>query len=80
MSTPRTLTQPPSATKWIPVAEMLPEPGVEVWTKIHDKDGCRNKRSLKLKGNLWWLPDMITYVYYRPTHWAVKEANEQTNH
>lgn len=65
----------PENIRWIPCSEAMPEPGVEVLTKIHDAAGCRNETSLKFKSNLWWFPDMSMHVYYTPTHWAVKEAN-----
>lgn len=45
--------------------------GIEVMTKINDKDGERNIQSLVKKGNLFFFPDMSMYVYYRPTHWMV---------
>jgi hypothetical protein len=59
--------------KWIKVADELPPEGVEVDTKIDDKDGTRNEQSLKRKGSLWFFPDMSMYVYYRPTHWRKKQ-------
>lgn len=40
-----------------------------VMTKIDDKDGVRNERTLSLSRGLWWNPDKSMYVYYRPTHW-----------
>jgi len=50
--------------------------GVEVMTKIHDKDGERNVQSLvkrtRIPGetnSLFWTPDGSMYVYYTPTHW-----------
>jgi len=42
---------------------------VDVETKIDDEKGLRNEQTLKRVGNLWWLPDMSMYCYYRPTHW-----------
>ncbi len=43
--------------------------GVEVRTKIDDRDGIRNEQALVRKGRLWFYPDMSMYVYYTPTHW-----------
>lgn len=43
---------------------------VEVVTKIDDDNGCRNIQNLTRRGNLWFVPDMSMYVYYRPTHWG----------
>lgn len=43
--------------------------GIELETKIDDKEGLRNVQSLTRKGSLWFYPDMSMYVYYRPTHW-----------
>jgi hypothetical protein len=42
---------------------------VVVRTKIHDENGCRNEQDLQRRGALWFSPDMLMYVYYRPTHW-----------
>lgn len=55
--------------RWTSTQLQRPEEGVVVWTKIDDKDGCRNEQKLKRKGNLWWHPDGSMYVYYSPTHW-----------
>lgn len=57
----------PTLEGWMPI-DTAPE-GVEVMTKIHDADGCRNEQSLKRQGRLWFFPDMTMYVYYQPTHW-----------
>jgi hypothetical protein len=46
--------------------------GVEVDTKIHDRDGVRNHQTLVRRGQLWFLPDGSMYVYYTPTHWRPK--------
>lgn len=54
---------------WISVQEQLPEEGVIVITKIDDENGVRNIQKLTRKGNMWFLPDLSVYVYYRPTHW-----------
>lgn len=54
--------------KWLP-ADNAPE-GVELMTKIDDGKGVRNVQSLKRRGPLWFYPDMSTYVYYAPTHYA----------
>ncbi len=60
--------------KWIPITpDRLPPEGVEIMTKIHDGQGCRNEQSLVYKSSLWWFPDMSMYVYYCPTHWARME-------
>ncbi len=53
--------------EWQP-ASTAPE-GVEVMTKIDDKDGVRNVQPLTRQRNLWFYPDMSMYVYYTPTHW-----------
>lgn len=42
---------------------------VPVKTIIRDEKGERNEQTLTRQGNLWFLPDMSMYVYYRPTHW-----------
>jgi hypothetical protein len=52
---------------WQPI-ETAPE-NVIIRTKIDDEKGPRNDSTLRRVGNLWWLPDMRMYVYYRPTHW-----------
>ena len=49
-------------------AASAPE-GKVVLTKIHDLSGERNVHRLKRSGNLWFVPDGSTYVYYTPTHW-----------
>ena len=54
---------------WIKTNDRLPETGVEVETKVSDFDGIRNIQNLIHENNLWWIPDMSMYVYYRPTHW-----------
>lgn len=56
---------------WYDVKDRLPPDGLEVMTKIDDNKGCRNEQTLKLRGNLWWTPDMAMYVYYCPTHWRL---------
>lgn len=60
-------------SEWNSCNVILPENGVEVLTKIDDKDGCRNKTTLKRQGRLWFFPDMSMYVYYDPTHWKPAE-------
>jgi hypothetical protein len=61
---------------WMP-ADTAPD-GVEVETKIDDKDGVRNECTLTRKGNLWWIPNGAMYVYYAPTHWRpLKETPQQ---
>lgn len=58
------------------VSTETPE-GVVLLTKISDEDGERigseanasREQKLVRKGNLWFVPDMSSYVYYRPTHW-----------
>lgn len=52
---------------WQPIST-APE-GKVVLTKIDDKDGERNRQPLKRSGNLWFVPNGSTYVYYTPTHW-----------
>ena len=54
---------------WMNTADILPENGEEVRTKIDDEQGCRSDETLKQQGNLWFTPDGAMYVYYRPTHW-----------
>lgn len=54
---------------WFDVNQYPPPQGVEIMTKIHDSRGERNVTTLKLKGLLWFFPDMSMYVYYAPTHW-----------
>lgn len=58
-----------SENNWFSVDRHLPENGRKVMTKIDDSDGIRNEQTLVLQGDLWFLPDMSMYVYYRPTHW-----------
>lgn len=55
-------------SEWISVKDRLPEEGVVVRTKIHDKYP-RNEQDLIRRGNLWFLPGRSVYVYYTPTHW-----------
>lgn len=54
---------------WIKTSEQLPPENVVVETKIHDEKYSRNETRLIRKGNLWFLPDNVIYVYYTPTHW-----------
>ena len=54
---------------WIAITSLLPKEKQVVLTKIDDRDGTRNEQKLLYYKNLWWLPDMSMYVYYRPTHW-----------
>lgn len=56
--------------EWRPVST-APE-GVPVLTKIDDGAGARNEQVLKRRGRLWWLEDGSMYVYYTPTHWALR--------
>ena len=55
---------------WTCTGVALPAEGVIVKTKIADEKGCRNKQTLKRRGNLWFFPDESMYVYYTPTHWG----------
>lgn len=55
---------------WLPI-ESAPE-GVEIVTKIDDKNGIRNVQSLVKKNRMFWTTDGSMYVYYTPTHWAPK--------
>jgi hypothetical protein len=55
------------AWDWKPI-ETCPE-GVEVWTRIKDASGERNKQTLRRQGRLFFMPGGM-YVYYTPTHWA----------
>lgn len=48
--------------------------GVEIETMIADGNGVRNETTLVRRGNLWFVPDMSMYVYYRPTHWRQPHA------
>lgn len=54
---------------WIRAADLLPDEGVLVETKISDFQGERNRGALKRIGRLWFVPDGSIYVYYEPTHW-----------
>lgn len=54
---------------WISVNDDLPQHDEVVDTKIDDDKGVRNEQQLKRLGTLWWTPDGVMYVYYRPTHW-----------
>lgn len=45
-------------------------------TKIDDEHGCRNMQPLRRRGSLWWTPDGVMYVYYRPTHWRAGNLAE----
>jgi hypothetical protein len=54
---------------WKKLTEGLPPVGLVVDTKIDDAAGARNEQKLKRNGNLWFVPDGSTYVYYEPTHW-----------
>ena len=56
---------------WKMIATNPPPRNVVVMTKIDDTRGPRNEQPLKLHatGNLWFVPDGSTYVYYTPTHW-----------
>jgi len=41
-------------------------------TKIDDEErGPRNETILKRNGNLWYVKDGSSYVYYTPTHYKV---------
>lgn len=55
--------------EWLRTEYVRPPEGLVVETKIDDADGERNVTTLKLIGNLWFVPDGSMYVYYRPTHW-----------
>jgi hypothetical protein len=55
--------------EWTLITSGSPPEGVTVETKIDDGEGCRNVRTLKRKGRLWFYPDASGYVYYTPTHW-----------
>lgn len=54
---------------WKRTKDELPPDNLVVETKIDDKNGARNKTTLKRKGQLWFAPDSSFYVYYTPTHW-----------
>lgn len=54
---------------WTRVKDAPPKDGVVVMTKIDDERGPRNEQAMKRSGNLWFVPDGSTYVYYTPTHW-----------
>lgn len=47
----------------------LPPEGVVVDTLINDGLSQRNEQPLKRQGNLWFVPNGSSYVYYTPTHW-----------
>ena len=55
--------------QWVKISDEHPPVGRVLNTKISDESGDRNEQELIFKDNLWWLPDMSMYVYYRPTHW-----------
>lgn len=57
--------------KWTTTRDGLPPQQTVVDTKCADIMGSRNECQLKMKGNLWFLPDMSMYVYYTPTHWKL---------
>ena len=57
---------------WISIKDRLPEEGVEVETKIEDKNVSRNIQHLTREGHLYFHPDMCMYVCYTPTHWRPK--------
>jgi len=58
-----------AGSAWKLVTQQAPQRDVTVETKIEDGRGVRNQTTLKLHGNLWFIPDMSMYVYYSPTHW-----------
>lgn len=58
---------------WIKCKDQLPPNEVVVETKIDDEKGCRNIAELQICNNLWWVEDMLMYVYYSPTHWRYLE-------
>lgn len=51
------------------IVDRLPNPDVDVETKIDGQGGVRNTVKLRRHSNLWWFPDMSMYIYYSPTHW-----------
>ncbi len=53
---------------------MLPPDGVLVHTMISDEHGERCHQKMTRKGNLYFSDGM--YVYYKPTHWTLIDANE----
>lgn len=55
--------------EWINTVYELPRENVLVETRIHDGHGIRNTGTLKRIGNLWFIQDGTTYVYYVPTEW-----------
>ena len=59
---------------WQETRVELPPEGLLVDTKIDDERGVRNESPLTFKRNLWWTDTM--YVYYRPTHWRLREEAE----
>jgi hypothetical protein len=52
--------------EWKPASD-APD-GVVYDTIIRDAQGERNQQHLKRSGNLWFVPDGSSYVYYTPTH------------
>jgi len=56
-------------SEWISTSIEKPPQDRVVMTKIHDDDGIRNERDLRLRGVLWFHPSGNSYVYYTPTHW-----------
>jgi hypothetical protein len=59
-------------SKWVPTFVLKPNDGVLVETKTDDGHGVRNEADLMRQGDLWFLPDGSTCVYYVPTHWRME--------
>ena len=65
---------------WNDARVIAPPEGLVVDTKIDDGKGVRNKQPLKRRGSLWFFPDGLMYVYYRPTHWReIEGVDKLTN-
>ena len=62
---------------WISVENELPPDGTVVMAKTDDGKYARNEAELIRKGNLWYLPNMSMYVYYKPTHWKFINAAQR---
>lgn len=58
---------------WISVDKQRPPENQTIMTKIHDHHGARNEQPMVFWNNLWWHPDMLSYVYYTPTHWGYQD-------
>jgi len=63
---------------WIRCANRRPDEGVVVETKIDDAQGVRNEQRLVRSRGMWFMEDMVMYIYYNPTHWRPLATEEPT--